>query len=97
MVARSFQTRMARLILELHRRTQFDQESESVFWTEPMVDTNSVRSMRQDPLFRDRDNIAFATLSLLTLPMLSVTDVARFLLRAFLEQRCPFRRCKHHL
>jgi hypothetical protein len=83
---------MVRLILELHRTTQFDQENELEFWKELMLDANSVGTMRQDPLlskwgqhrYRDAAPSHF-------------TDVARFLLRAFLEQRCPFRTCKHHL
>jgi hypothetical protein len=83
---------MARLILELHKTTQFDQENESEFWKELMVDANSVETMRQDPLLpkwgqrRGGDVVPS-----------HFTDVARFLVRAFLEQRCPFRTCTHHL
>jgi hypothetical protein len=83
---------MERLILELHRTTQFDQENESEFWTELMVDANSIGTMRQDPLLskwgqhRYRDVVPS-----------HFTDVARFLGPAFLEQRCPFRTCTHHL
>jgi hypothetical protein len=72
-VAHSVRTHMERLILELHRTTQFDQENESEFWTEQMVDANSVGTMRHDPLLSKWGQHRYHDVVLLTLRMLLVS------------------------